>query len=99
VIGNNYDKINRAVSILISYPVLIEETREFHHRFRLYDERTKIRYPDSLEINVLEVEKAVQSADNSPLADWLRFFAAETTVASSDSSRNPARGAALPQAA
>jgi predicted transposase/invertase (TIGR01784 family) len=77
VSGDDYDKINRSISILISYPVLLEETREFHNRFRLYDERTKIHYPDSLEINVLEVQKA-RDADNSPLANWLRFFAAET---------------------
>ena len=75
--GDEYDKINRAISILISYPVLIEETREFHSRFRLYDERTKTSYPDSLEIHVLEVQKA-QNAEDSPLANWLRFFAAET---------------------
>ena len=77
VSGDDYDKINHAISILISYPVLFEETNEYHNRFSLYDERTKINYPDSLEIHVLEVQKA-RSADDSPLANWLRFFAAET---------------------
>jgi predicted transposase/invertase (TIGR01784 family) len=78
VSGDDYGKINRAISILISYPVLIEEHKEFHTRFRMYDERTKMCYPDSSEIHVLEVQKA-QGAENSPLANWLRFFAAETT--------------------
>ena len=68
VSGDDYDKINRAVSILISYPILIEETGEFHNRFRLYDEKTKISYPDSLEIHVLEVHKA-RNAHDSPLAN------------------------------
>ena len=77
VSGDDYDSIHRAISILISYPVLLEESGEFHNRFRLYDERTKIPYPDSLEIHVLEVHKA-RGADDSPLANWLRFFAAET---------------------
>ena len=77
VSGDDYSKINRAISILISYPVLIEETGEFHNRFHLYDERTKVRYPDSLEIHVLEVQKA-RNAEDSPLANWLRFFGAET---------------------
>jgi predicted transposase/invertase (TIGR01784 family) len=77
VSGDDYDKINHAVSILISYPVLFEQTGEYHNKFRLYDERTRISYPDSLEIHVLEVQKA-RSADDSPLANWLRFFAAET---------------------
>ena len=76
--GDGYDKINRAISILISYPVLLEESAEFHNSFRLYDKRTKITYPDSPEIHVLEVQK-VQRADDSPLANWLRFFAAETS--------------------
>jgi predicted transposase/invertase (TIGR01784 family) len=62
---------------LISYPVLIGETKEYHTRFRLYVERTKISYPDSPEIHVLEVQKA-RSAEASPLANWLRFFGAET---------------------
>ena len=75
--GDEYNKINSTISILISYPVLIEDSREYHHRFRLYDERTQISYPDSPEIHVLEVKK-VQDADGSPLAHWLRFFAAET---------------------
>ena len=75
--GDDYDKINRAVSILISYPVLFEETNEYHLRFRLYDERAKISYPDSLEINVLEVQKA-QGADDTPLGNWMLFFRAKT---------------------
>ncbi|MDR3175944.1 MAG: Rpn family recombination-promoting nuclease/putative transposase [Desulfovibrio sp.] len=77
VSGDDYDKINRAVSILISYHVLIAENKECHHRFRLYDERTGVCYPDSLEINTLEVQKA-HGAKDSPLTNWLRFFAAET---------------------
>ena len=64
VSGEDYDKINQAISILISYPILLEETEAYHHRFRLYDERAKIHYPDSLEINILEVRKA-RGADAS----------------------------------
>jgi predicted transposase/invertase (TIGR01784 family) len=77
--GEDYEKINRAVSILISYHTLLEERKEFHHRFRLYDDRTQIYYPDSPEINILEVKKARGAQDSpSPLTNWLRFFAAET---------------------
>jgi predicted transposase/invertase (TIGR01784 family) len=75
--GDDYDKINRAISILISYPVLIKETKVFHHNFVRHDKKTNITYPDSSEIHVLEVQKA-KNADESPLANWLRFFAAET---------------------
>jgi predicted transposase/invertase (TIGR01784 family) len=75
--GDDYDKINRAISILISYPILLKETKEFHHKFVKHDKRTNITYPDSSEIHVLEVQKA-KDAEESPLVNWLRFFAAET---------------------
>jgi predicted transposase/invertase (TIGR01784 family) len=75
--GDDYDKMNRAISILISYPVLLAESKEFHHKFVKHDVQAKITYPDSSEIHVLEVQKA-KNADDSPLANWLRFFAAET---------------------
>jgi predicted transposase/invertase (TIGR01784 family) len=75
--GDDYDKINRAISILISYPILVKEIKEFHHNFIRHDRRTNITYPDSSEIHILEVQKA-KNADASPLANWLRFFAAET---------------------
>ena len=70
--GEDYDKLNRAVSILISYPILVENSEEFHNCFRLYDKRTKVSYPDTLEIHVLEVQKAL-TAENSPLANWTGF--------------------------
>jgi predicted transposase/invertase (TIGR01784 family) len=75
--GDDYDKINRAISILISYPILIKENNEVHHKFVKHDKRTNITYPDSAEIHVLEVQKA-KDAEDSPLVNWLRFFSAET---------------------
>jgi predicted transposase/invertase (TIGR01784 family) len=75
--GDDYDKINRAISILIAYPILLKETKEFHYNFIRHDKKTNISYPDSSEIHILEVQKA-KTADESPLANWLRFFAAET---------------------
>ena len=43
--GSDFDTINRAISILIYYPVLIKESVEFHNKFVRYDTRTNIRYP------------------------------------------------------
>ena len=77
VSGDDYDAVNRAVSVLISYPVLLENDAAYHHRFRMHDAQNGIDYPDSLEIHILEVRKA-HGAKASPLANWLRFFAAET---------------------
>ncbi len=75
--GDDFDQINRAISILIYYPILIKETKEFHNKFVRYDTRTNISFPYSSEIHVLEVQKA-KNADDSPLANWLRFFASKT---------------------
>jgi predicted transposase/invertase (TIGR01784 family) len=48
--GKGYTYITRAICILISYSVLFPESKEFHNRFRLYDESTKVCYPEFLEV-------------------------------------------------
>jgi predicted transposase/invertase (TIGR01784 family) len=75
--GDRYEGLPQVISILIADFVLIRENDCFHNRFRLYDEKTKVRFPDSMEINVLEIPK-VRKADGSQLSNWLRFFAATT---------------------
>ena len=70
-------QINRVISILIVDFVMIKENKEYHNRFRLYDERTGARFPDSLEINVLELPK-IHETDGTQLGNWLRFFRATT---------------------
>ena len=75
--GHGYEKINRVISILITDFVMIRENGACHNRFRLYDENTKARFPDSIEINVLELPK-LQEADGTPLGNWLRFLGART---------------------
>jgi predicted transposase/invertase (TIGR01784 family) len=75
--GNKYDQLTNAISILIADFVLIKENDEYHNRFRLYDERTKTHFPDSIEVNTLEIPK-VRESDRTKLSDWLTFFAAKT---------------------
>ncbi|MDR1397497.1 MAG: PD-(D/E)XK nuclease family transposase, partial [Desulfarculales bacterium] len=61
--------------IYIADHVLIEESEAYFHRFRLYDENTRISFPDSIEINTLEIPKA-STPDGSPLGEWMSFFRA-----------------------
>ena len=68
--GHRYEKINRVISILIVDFVLVKENDAYHNRFRLYDEKTGARFPDSIEINVLELPK-VQESDGTPLGNWI----------------------------
>ena len=75
--GYQYDQINRAISILIADFVMIRENGAYHNRFRLYDETTRARFPDSIEINVLELPK-IQEADGTQLGNWMRFLSAKT---------------------
>ena len=75
--GYQYDKINKVISILITDFTMIEETQAKHSRFRYHDETTGVRFPDSPEINVLELPKVGES-DGTHLGKWMRFFRAKT---------------------
>jgi predicted transposase/invertase (TIGR01784 family) len=74
--GHKYASLNKAISILIADFVLIRENGACHTRFRLYDESARVPFPDSLEINILELPKTRE--DGSRLHDWMRFFRAKT---------------------
>ena len=94
--GYQYDQINRAISILIADFVMIKENEAYHTRFRLYDEDAGVSFPDSIEINVLELPK-IHDADGTHLGNWLRFFRATTeedfmTVAQTNPAINEAWG-------
>jgi predicted transposase/invertase (TIGR01784 family) len=73
--GNQYQQINRVISIYIADHVLIKESESYFNRFRLYDENTHISFPDSIEINTLEIPKAIEP-DGTPLGEWMQFFRA-----------------------
>ena len=75
--GHNYAQLTKAISILIADFVLVKDNDEYHNCFRLYDERTHARFPDSIEVNTLEIPK-VREDDMTHLSDWLKFFAART---------------------
>ncbi|MDR2076457.1 MAG: Rpn family recombination-promoting nuclease/putative transposase [Desulfovibrio sp.] len=75
--GYQYERINRVISILITDFVLIRENDAYHNRFRLFDARTGAHFPDSIEIDVLEIPK-MREADGTQLGNWMRFFGART---------------------
>ncbi|MDR1242740.1 MAG: Rpn family recombination-promoting nuclease/putative transposase [Deltaproteobacteria bacterium] len=73
--GGKYDRLPQVISILIADFEMIRESEVYHHRFCFYDEKTKVRFPDSIEINTLEIQK-VHELDGTPLSEWMRFFRA-----------------------
>ena len=52
---------------------LIEDSKECHNRYFLYDKNTDSIFTDLLEIDILEFKK-VPKNDKSDLATWLRFL-------------------------
>ena len=52
---------------------LIEDSKEYHNRYFLYDKNTNSTFTDLLEIDILEFKK-VPEKDKSNLATWLRFL-------------------------
>jgi predicted transposase/invertase (TIGR01784 family) len=72
--GQKYDKIRKVISIMICTDHnLIEDSKEYHNRYFLYDKNTNSIFTDLLEIDILEFKK-VPEKDKSDLATWLRFL-------------------------
>ncbi|MDR3039080.1 MAG: Rpn family recombination-promoting nuclease/putative transposase [Candidatus Adiutrix sp.] len=76
--GRDYREIHPVIGIFILDWELIKEDLNYHHRFRLYDERLDYAYPRLMEINILELPKLPERPDGSSLCDWLRLFTART---------------------
>jgi predicted transposase/invertase (TIGR01784 family) len=76
--GEDYDNLPRVISILITNFAFVP-CAGYHSRFRFYDEIHKVSFPDSMEIDILEIPKVRKKAhkdDKSPLGNWMRFFSA-----------------------
>ena len=72
--GQKYNKIRKVISIMICTDHnLIEDSKEYHNRYFLYDKNTNSTFTDLLEIDILEFKK-VPEKDKSDLATWLRFL-------------------------
>ena len=72
--GEKYGKIRKVISIMICTDHnLIEDSKEYHNRYFLYDKNTNSIFSDLLEIDILEFKK-VPKNDRSDLATWLRFL-------------------------
>ena len=79
--GDQYDKIKRTISIIITDHQLVKQSDKYHHRFGLYDIESGIRLTDIIEIHTLEIPKArivYEGAENPRLLNWMKFFDAKT---------------------
>ena len=79
--SDQYSKIKRVISIIITDHALIKESEKYHHHFGLYDIESGVLLTDALEIHTLEVPKARKLDADTTKADllnWMKFFDAKT---------------------
>ena len=75
--SEEYGKMKRVISIIITDHDLISDSPFYHHRFTLFDHSAEIQFTDLLEIHTLELTKIPETPDVY-LWNWLRFLRAET---------------------
>jgi predicted transposase/invertase (TIGR01784 family) len=79
--SEQYGKIKRVISIIITDHQLVKQSEKYHHQFGLYDIESGVLLTDGLEIHTLEVPKARklnESADKEDLLNWMKFFDVKT---------------------
>ena len=76
--GDDYEKINKVISIIITDEKLIKDSERYHHRFTFYDPDAEVEFTDLVEIHAVELKKLPDTTDGTPLYDWAKFIAAET---------------------
>ncbi|MCL2088137.1 MAG: Rpn family recombination-promoting nuclease/putative transposase [Oscillospiraceae bacterium] len=75
--SENYEKIKKVISIIITNHEFIEKSPKYHHRFTLYDADNKVEFTDTIEIHTLELPKIPSDSDGTPLWDWMKFLDAK----------------------
>ena len=81
--SEQYDKIKRVISIIITDHILVKNSDSFHHHFGLNDLENKVQFTNILEIHTLEIPKARKLFESGntkkpQLLDWMKFFDVKT---------------------
>ena len=76
--GDDYDTIQKVISIIITDEELIPDSPKYHHRFTFYDPEAGVSFSDIIEINTLELGKLPDGEDGTMLYDWAKFIDAES---------------------
>jgi predicted transposase/invertase (TIGR01784 family) len=94
--GDDYDVIQKVVSIVITEEALIHGSERYHHRFTFYDPDAGVELSDIIELHSLERRKLPDGTDGTELYDWAKFIAAETEEElNMVAERNPVVGQAV----
>jgi len=73
-IGEDYSKLKRTISIIITDFVLITENSDCFNRFRWYNIDNRTMLTDAQEINTLELAKLPETDDGTKLWQWLKLL-------------------------
>jgi predicted transposase/invertase (TIGR01784 family) len=76
--GEDYSKIKRVISIIITDYALIPTSERYHNRYTLYDPETKSEFTDIIEVNTLELVKLPEVEDGTKLWEWMKFLSARS---------------------
>ena len=72
--GEEYSKLKRTISIVITSFVFIHENNDCFNRFRWYNINNGALLTDAQEINTLELAKLAESDDGTRLWQWLKLL-------------------------
>ena len=78
--GENYDKIQKVISIIIAADhILVKENNNQHNRYLLCDKETGSTFTDKMEVNTLDLMKKADPKTSDPnITKWVDFFNAKT---------------------
>ena len=76
--GDDFNTINKVISIIITDEELIVDSSKYRHRFTFYDREADIELSDLIEIHTLELHKLPKDTDGTLLYDWASFIDAES---------------------
>jgi predicted transposase/invertase (TIGR01784 family) len=75
--GQDYRRLGRAISVVVTDFEVVHEDENYFHRFTLYDSQSRIQFSDAQEICLLELPKLPDKSDGTALWRWLRFMKTE----------------------
>ena len=76
--SEDYGRIKKVISIIITDYEFIENSPNYHHLFTLYDTKNNVEFTDIIEVNTLELGKLPQTEDGSALWDWMKFLSSKS---------------------
>jgi predicted transposase/invertase (TIGR01784 family) len=75
--GDGYEKLHKAVCIIITEFTFIHENAVYHNKYELYNRVTKSTLSDILLIHTFELDKLPEFDDGEPFWDWMKFISSD----------------------